>query len=140
MLRAVVTLNQNAAEPAFDPRAPQLLAALTVRQRFERELWAASKDPLPTSDPKLHLAYCGRLLEAIGWAKLAITPSSAQPDKNDAATDCALAVTRLIAERRQAMQVEGAHWMEPVSHALRGMRMLRRTRWPAASEKSATSP
>lgn len=161
VLRAVVTLNQarGAADASLDQSARQLLGQLVMRQLFERQLWAPGKDPLPTSGPIDQLGYCGRLLEALAWARLAIDDpmdhgARQQNELGPTLRDCATSISGAIAP----LQLTATATPEPpgsplpqlgertdlqrrseaVSQALRGLRMARRAYWPS-QPKSAPS-
>lgn len=161
VLRAVVTLNQarGAADASLDQSARQLLGQLVMRQLFERQLWAPGKDPLPSNGPIDQVGYCGRLLEGLAWARLAIddpTGNGARQQKELGPTlrDCATSISGALV----ALKLTAAATPEPansappqlgertdlqrrseaVSQALRGLRMVRRAYWPP-QPKSAPS-
>ncbi len=151
VLRAVVTLNQarGASDASLDQSARQLLGQLVMRQLFERQLWAPGKDPLPTNGPIDQLGYCGRLLEALAWARLAIDDPGARQQQELGPTlrDCASSISGALVP----LKLTGAATPEPphsplpqlgertalqrraeaVSQALRGLRMVRRAYWPS---------
>jgi hypothetical protein len=146
VLRAVVTLNQatGASDASLDEASRQLLGQLVVRQLFERQLWVPAKDPLPTSNPVDQLGYCGRMLEALAWARLAIDSSDDDdPTKiGSALRDCAQSISEVIVPLRldsptasatplsETQTAELRRLAEAVSQALRGLRMVRRAYWP----------
>ncbi|HEX2880954.1 MAG TPA: hypothetical protein VHO25_15590 [Polyangiaceae bacterium] len=146
VLRAVVTLNQasGASDESLDEASRQLLGQLVLRQLFERQLWAPSKNPLPTSNPVDQLAYCGRQLEALAWTRLAIdTANDDGPTKiGSALRDCAQSISDVIVPLRlnsptasptqlsETQTAEVRRLAEAVSQALRGLRMVRRAYWP----------
>jgi hypothetical protein len=152
VLRAVVTLNQvqDVPDKTLNEASRQLLGQLVVRQLFERQLWASSENPLPTAKPVDQLGYCGRLLEALAWARLAIDsaidegPAQIGPALRDCASSVAAAMKPLGLTAppagpptgdAQAAQVRRT--AEGVSQALRGLRMVRRAYWPAPAANSA---
>jgi hypothetical protein len=150
VLRAVVTLNQarGTRDDSLDEASRQLLGQLVVRQLFERQLWAAAENPLPTSNPVDQLGYCGRLLEALAWARLAIDSAThsgdqrSQPEIGTTLRDCASSISAVIVPLRltspatipsQPSEAQSAtlrRTAQAVSEALRGLRMVRRAYWP----------
>jgi hypothetical protein len=155
VLRAVAALNQSDAPPKKEPNgnrplddaARALLGQLVVRQLFERQLWV-SKEPLSSATLVDQLGYCGRELEALAWARLAILSSSPQERRDEIAPtlrDCVSSINKVIvplrfsdpaarpqepAQPTQLGPTELQRSAEAVSQALRGLRMVRRAYWP----------
>lgn len=149
--RAVTTLNQtrNTPDAALDDASRQLVGQLVVRQLFERQRWAP-KDPLPSAHPIDHFGYCGRLLEALAWTRLAIASGGSDERRDEIAPtvrDCVSTLSRLIVPLRlttsaaqpaapptasdDAQATALRNSAEAVSQALRGLRLVRRAYWPA---------
>jgi hypothetical protein len=161
--RAVVTLNQTrtTTDTALDDASRQLLGQLVVRQLFERQRWAG-KDPLPGARPIDHVAYCGRMLEALAWARLAIASAGSDERRDEIAPtvrDCVGTLSGWgvslgpstpapvagqpaappVAAPPTAVNaaIEQRITAEAVSQALRGLRLVRRAYWPPQDKSGA---